>query len=102
MTPLRSKLILVQVRTGGFRARVQTLQPARLAGDQAAGPGGSSTHVQAWTSASGGGRRLFSPLNYLLMFQDSQSPRCFPSFCLGRCLKLKTSFSEGVAPVQLS
>lgn len=40
MTPLRSKLILVQVRTGGFRACVQTLQPARLAGDQAAGPGG--------------------------------------------------------------
>ena len=40
MTPLRCKLILVQVRTGGFRARVQTLQPARLAGDQAAGPGG--------------------------------------------------------------
>lgn len=40
MTPLRSKLILVQVRTGGFGARVQTLQPARLAGDQAAGPGG--------------------------------------------------------------
>lgn len=64
MTPLRSKLILVQVRTGGFGARVQTLQPARLAGDQAAGPGGGgSTRVQAWTSASGGGRRrfLFTP-----------------------------------------
>lgn len=104
MTPLRSKLILVQVRTGGFGARVQTLQPARLAGDQAAGPGGGAPPACRLGRALrvGEGDAFFSPLNYLLMFQDSQSPRCFPSFCLGRCLKLKTSFSEGVAPVQLS
>lgn len=101
MTPLRSKLILVQV--GSARAwRLHTAAPSvTRAGERVGGLGappvcrgrpGQNLRVQ---------RGVFAPLNHLLMFQDSHGLCFYSFFRLGLVFKNQNFLFQQSPPVQL-
>lgn len=101
MTPLRSKLILVQV--GSSRAwRLHTAAPSvTRAGERVGGLGappvcrgrpGQNLRVQ---------RGVFAPLNHLLMFQDSHGLCFYSFFRLGLVFKNQNFLFQQSPPVQL-